>query len=159
MLYALTSKAANLWLDYQISKAKAYVIEALCKTNKLFHNRLQALEDTIVVLVKVISKELQIFKPRIVKNGHVEDLDMLDQALKDFKGKTKQNFQQKTFLLNNHHLALKLLAKTVAAYTKILRKYMKFYYTYSNVFKDFLSALDALSNVRLPHLMINPITA
>ena len=48
--------------------------------------------------------------------------------------------------------------KASKAFTKVLRKYMGFYDTYVGTFKDFLSALDALSNAELTHHIIDLIT-
>ena len=45
-------------------------------------------------------------------------------------------------------------AEIFTAYTKSLQKYL----TYTSAFEDFSSALDALSNARLTHQIIDPIT-
>ena len=54
--------------------------------------------------------------------------------------------------LNNHYLQ----SKFIPAYTKVLRKYVQIYDKYSIAFKHFLSALDALSDARLKHQIIDP---
>ena len=55
----------------------------------------------------------------------------------------------------NSHLAIKLLAQVFMAYMNVLRKYLEFSGTYTRVFKDLLSALDAFSNARLIHYIID----
>ena len=53
------------------------------------------------------------------------------------------------YLILNHHLAVKIIITAFVVYTEILRKYVGFLDTHASQFKDFLSALDALSNARL----------
>ena len=40
------SKNPNSWLGYKISRAQIYAMEALCKKDRLFHNRLKVLGNT-----------------------------------------------------------------------------------------------------------------
>ena len=61
-------------------------------------------------------------------------------------------------ILNSHQFLIKMLIKAITAYMNILRKYMEFYNIYSRTFKDFLLALDALSNARLTHETIDLVT-
>ena len=64
MLDRLTLKAACSWLNYKWSKAKTYAMEALCKNDKHFHNRLKVLENTTPVFAKVTFNDLQALKTR-----------------------------------------------------------------------------------------------
>ena len=63
-----------------------------------------------------------------------------------------------TMKTNNHYLATKMLTKSFMKYTKGLRKYVRFYDTYSKAFKDFFSALNILPNPRITHQIIDPVT-
>ena len=54
-----------------------------------------------------------------------------------------------------HHLAIKMLTRTFAAYIKVVIKYGGFCDTYGRAFEDYLSLLDALSNIRLIDQLID----
>ena len=149
MLGGLTIKAANSWSGYKRSSAMMYVKEALYKNDKLFHNRLKILKQTPAVLVKATFNDLQALKISI--NRHIEDLDVLSRHLQSLLTVANEKFYKIKMILNNHHLVITILTKTFMAYTKVLRKSMEFYDTYSRAFKDLLSTLDALSNTRLTH--------
>ena len=57
----------------------------------------------------------------------------------------------RTVTFNNHHLAIKMLTKAFAAYTKILRNICVYMTNITRLFEDFLSVLHPLSNARLTH--------
>ena len=52
MLGELTIKATNLCVGCKNLKIKNYAVEALYKSEELFHNKLKTLENVTAVLVK-----------------------------------------------------------------------------------------------------------
>ena len=67
-------------LGYKRSKIVTYAIEALCKNDWFFHNRLKVLENRTLALAKAMFNDLQALKTRI--NGYDKDLDILNQAFR-----------------------------------------------------------------------------
>ena len=51
-----------------------------------------------------------------------------------------------------------MLLKAFTAYMKVLSKCLRFYDTYSRASKNFLSEVEILSNARLTHHIIDPVT-
>ena len=116
---------------------------------------MRVLENKTIVLARIAFSDLQALKSRI--NGHDEDFDVLE-TIQIFLKMTDQRFQKMTMTLNNYHLVIKMPIKAFTVYTKVLRIYVSFYDMYSRAFDNFLPALDALSNIRLTHQIINPVT-
>ena len=103
-------------------KVKTHEREALFKNDKLLHGRLKVLQDTAAILSKVTFTYSQSLKTGI--NGFDENMDNLSWT-------ENQWFQKTYMILNNHHLAIKMVNGAFAAYTKVLRKYAGFHYTYN----------------------------
>ena len=55
----------NCYPMVSLQKAKTYMLEALFENYKLFHNRLNILENTEAVLAKVTFSDLHALKTRI----------------------------------------------------------------------------------------------
>ena len=84
------------------------------------------------------------------------NLNLLDKTFKHLLTITNKNFYRMAIMLNNHPLVINILTKAVIKYMRIHRKYLQFYDTQGRAIEDFVSALDALSNAKVIHWIIDP---
>ena len=118
MLDRLTIKKANSWLGYKTSKAVSHLLEALYKTDKLFHDRLKDVESIIAVLAKVIFNDLKALKPG--ETIHETDLEILDKILQNFLAVIYDKIYKITMTLNNHQLAIKMIAQYTRKFYQLI---------------------------------------
>ena len=69
------------------------------------------MENTIAVIRKTITNDLQVLKNRI--NGHDEDSDTTDKNLQHFLTMANKNVCRMEVALNKHQLTIKLLTKVL----------------------------------------------
>ena len=70
---------------------------------------------------------------------------------------TETTFQQTYSAINNHHLAIKMLAKYFSFHTTNIQKYIDFYRQYAVTLDAFLTTLDTLAEGILSTSTIDPV--
>ena len=130
-------------------------VKVLIENDRRFHDRMLRLEDNVGVIARTTAMGFEQINDgfnklnRSVQVGFYRVDSMLNQ--------TKQKFREKHETLNNHHLVIHYLSKSIGVVLPLIRKYRSMLQKYRLAIKGFIDGLDKMSTGRLCYEILDPI--
>ena len=131
------------------------VVKVLIENDRRFHDRMIRLEENVGVITRTMAMGFEQINEgfnnlnRSVQVGFYRVDSMLNQ--------TEQKFKEMHNTLNNHHLAIHNLSKSVGEVLPLIRKYRSTLQKYRLDIKGFIDGLDKMSTGRLCYKILDPI--
>ena len=151
----LVLKGIDSYSNYKRSNAMDSAVKLLIKNDRRFHKRMLCMEDNIGVITRTMATGFEQINDgfhrlnRSVQIGFCHIDSMFNQ--------TEQKFREMHDTLNNHHLALHYLSKSVGVILPMFHKYRSTLQRYRLVIKGFIDGLDEMSTGRLCYEILDPI--
>ena len=150
----LVLKGIDTYSNYKWNNAMDSAVKMI-ENDRRFHERMFRMEDNVRVIVrttvtgfKQINDGLNKLN-RSVQVGFYHVDNMLNQ--------TEQKFRETHDTLNNHHLAIHYLSKSVGVVLPMIRKYRSTLQKYRLAIKGFIDGWDEMSTGRLCYEILDPI--
>ena len=130
-------------------------VKVLIENDRKFHDRMLRLEDNIGVVARTTATGFEQINEGFNKLNRSVQVDFyrVDSIL----NQTKQKFRETHDTLNNHHLAIHYLSKSVGVVLPLIRKYRSMLQQYRLAIKGFIDGLDEMSTGRLCYEILDPI--
>ena len=151
----LVLKGIDSYSNYKRNNAMDNAVKVLIENDQRFHDRMLKLEDNVGVVARTTTMGFEQINEgfnklnRLVQVGFYRVDSMLNQ--------TKQKFRDTHNTLNNHHLAIHYLSKSVGVVLPLIRKYRSMLQKYRLAIKGFIDGLDEMSTGRLCYEILDPI--
>ena len=151
----LVLKGIDSYSNYKRNNAMDNAVKVLIENDRRFHDRMLRLEDNVSVIARTTVMGFEQINEgfnklnRSVQVGFYRIDSMLNQ--------TEQKFRETHDTLNNHHLAIYYLSKSVGVVLPLIRKYRSTLQKYRLAIKGFIDGLDEMSTGRLCYEILDPI--
>ena len=151
----LVLKGIDIYSNYKWNNSMDSAVKVLIKNNRRFHERMLRMEDNVGVITRTTVTGFEQINDgfnklnRSVQVGFYRVDSMLNQ--------TEQKFHETHDTLNNHHLAIHYLSKSVGVVLPTIRKYRSTLQKYRLAIKGFIDGLDEMSTGRLCYELLDPI--
>ena len=151
----LVLKGIDSYSNYKQNNAMDNAVKVLIENDRRFHERMIRMEENIGVIVRTTATGFEQINEgfnklnRSVQVGFYRIDDMLNQ--------TEQKFREMHDTLNNHHLVIHYLSKSVGVVLPLIRKYRSTLQKYRLAIKGFINGSDEMSTGRLCYEILDPI--
>ena len=151
----LVLKAIDTYSNYKWNNAMDSAVKVLIENDRRFHERMLRMEDNMGVIARTMATGFKQINDgfnklnRSVQVGFYRVDSMLNQ--------TEQKFHETHNTLNNHHLAIDYLSKSIGVVLPMIRKYRSTLHNYRLAIKGFIDGLDEMSTGRLCYEILDPI--
>ena len=143
----LVLKGIDSYSNYKRNNMMDSAVKVLIENDWKFHKRMIRLEENTGVIARTMAMGFEQINEgfnklnRSVQVGFYRVNSMLNQ--------TEQKFRETHDTLNNHHLAIHYLSKSVGVVLPLIRKYRSMLQKYRLAIKGFIDGLDEMNAGRL----------
>ena len=130
-------------------------VKVLIENDRRFHKRMLHMEDNIGVITRTMATGFEQINDGFHKLNRSVQIGF--HCIDSMFNQTEQKFRKMHDTLNNHHLALHYLSKSVGVVLPMFRKYRSTLQRYRLAIKGFIDSLDEMSTGRLCYEILDPI--
>ena len=151
----LVLKGIDTYSNYKWNNTMDSAVNVLIKNDRRFHERMLRIKDNVGVIVRTMVTGFEQINDGFNKLNRSVQVGFypVDSTL----NQTEQKFRETHDTLNNHHLAIHYLSKSVGVVLPIIRKYRSTLQKYRLAIKGFIDGLDEMSTGRLCYEILDPI--
>ena len=152
----LAIKGMDTWNNYKRNKAMSKAMDVLIENDKRFHNRMVKMEEDMGLITHTIATGFEQVNEGFSKLNR--DVTRVTYRVESMMNQTERYFIETHEQLNNHHLALYYLGKSISLLAPVLSKVRHKLLNFKFMLKGFMDGLDELSTGRLSYEVLDPLT-
>ena len=154
-LGSIIIKGLNSYLNHKRNAVRSNAVKQLYENDKIFHDMMLGNQNRRALLAKTQLQQVNNIRENIQFD---KKLIQTNWQFYVFMEETERTFWQTYSAINNHHLAIKILARYFSFHTTNMQTYIDFYRQYAVTLDTFLTTLDTLPEGVLPTPIIDLVT-